>query len=124
MYSILKDKELDEVVEEINPVEMVQLKQSMLVVYNEKVPPEFFDFIVIDECYRSIYNLWLQVLDYFDVSLIGLTVIPDNRIYGFFKKNVVSDYSYEKAVADGVNVGNEVYVIETAITKQGAKLKA
>ncbi len=124
LYSILKDKELDEAAEEINPAEMVQPKQPMPVVYNEKVPPEFFDFIVIDECHRSIYNLWLQVLDYFDASLIGLTATPDNRTYGFFKKNVVSDYSHEKAVADGVNVGNEVYVIETAITKQGAKLKA
>jgi type I restriction enzyme R subunit len=94
------------------------------VVYNEKVPPEFFDFIFIDECHRSIYNLWLQVLDYFDASLIGLTATPDNRTYGFFKKNVVSDYSHEKAVADGVNVGNEIYVIETQITKQGAQIAA
>ena len=124
LYSILKDKELDEAAEEINPAEMVQPKQPMPVVYNEKVPPEFFDFIVIDECHRSIYNLWLQVLDYFDASLVGLTATPDNRTYGFFQKNVVSDYSHEKAVADGVNVGNEVYVIETAVTKQGAKLKA
>ncbi|MBX9637666.1 MAG: DEAD/DEAH box helicase family protein, partial [Nitrosomonas sp.] len=94
------------------------------VVYNEKVPPEFFDFIFIDECHRSIYNLWQQVIDYFDASLIGLTATPDNRTYGFFKKNVVSDYSHEKAVADGVNVGNEVYVIETQITQQGAQIAA
>ena len=60
-----------------------------------------------------IYNLWQQVIDYFDASLIGLTATPDNHTYGFFKKNVVSDYSHEKVVADGVNVGNEVYVIET-----------
>ena len=94
------------------------------VVYNEKVPPEFFDFIFIDECHRSIYNLWQQVLDYFDASLIGLTATPDNRTYGFFKKNVVSDYSHEKAVADGVNVGNEVYVIETQITQGGGVIPA
>ncbi|MDD5177537.1 MAG: type I restriction-modification enzyme R subunit C-terminal domain-containing protein, partial [Sterolibacterium sp.] len=75
-------------------------------------------------CHRSIYNLWQQVIDYFDASLIGLTATPDNRTYGFFKKNVVSDYSHEKAVADGVNVGNEVYVIETRITQQGAQIKA
>ena len=92
--------------------------------YNPAIPPEFFDFIFIDECHRSIYNLWQQVLDYFDASLIGLTATPDNRTYGFFKKNVVSDYSHEKAVADGVNVGNEVYLIETAVTKQGGQLKA
>lgn len=124
LYSILKDKELDEAAEEINPAEMAQPKEPMPVVYNEKVPPEFFDFIFIDECHRSIYNLWQQVIDYFDASLIGLTATPDNRTYGFFKKNVVSDYSHEKAVADGVNVGNEIYVIETEITRQGAQISA
>jgi type I restriction enzyme R subunit len=124
LYAILKDKELDEATEEINPAELAQPKSSMPVVYNEKVPPEFFDFIFIDECHRSIYNLWQQVIDYFDASLIGLTATPDNRTYGFFRKNVVSDYSHEKAVADGVNVGNEIYVIETQITQQGAQISA
>lgn len=124
LYSILKGTPLDEAAEEINPAELKQPKAPMPVVYNEKVPPEFFDFIFIDECHRSIYNLWQQVIDYFDASLIGLTATPDNRTYGFFKKNVVSDYSHEKAVADGVNVGNEIYVIETEITRQGAQISA
>ncbi|MDO8263735.1 MAG: type I restriction-modification enzyme R subunit C-terminal domain-containing protein [Gallionella sp.] len=124
LYSILKDTPLDEAAEEINPAELKQPKAPMPVVYNEKVPPEFFDFIFIDECHRSIYNLWQQVIDYFDASLIGLTATPDNRTYGFFKKNVVSDYSHEKAVADGVNVGNEVYVIETQITQAGGIIPA
>lgn len=154
LYSILKDAPLDEAAEEINPAELAQFHPlpngfaplatlspqageganaarrafqtpaPMPVVYNEKVPPEFFDFIFIDECHRSIYNLWQQVIDYFDASLIGLTATPDNRTYGFFKKNVVSDYSHEKAVADGVNVGNEIYVIETQITQQGAQIAA
>lgn len=124
MYSLLKDQPLEESAEEINPAEMVQPKEAVPVVYNDKIPPEFFDFIFIDECHRSIYNLWQQVLDYFDASLIGLTATPDNRTYGFFKKNVVSEYDHEKAVADGVNVGNEIYTIETQITKQGAKVNA
>lgn len=124
LYSILKDKPLDDALEEINPAELVQGKTPLPVVYNEKIPPEFFDFIYIDECHRSIYNLWLQVLDYFDASLIGLTATPDNRTYGFFKKNVVSDYSHERAVADGVNVGNEVYVIDTQVSQQGGLLPA
>ena len=124
MYSLLKDQEMDEAAEEINPAEMVQLKQAMPVVYNEKIPPEFFDFIIIDECHRSIYNLWRQVLEYFDAYLIGLTATPDNRTYGFFKTNVVSEYDHEQAVADGVNVGNEIYVIDTERTQQGGQLKA
>lgn len=124
MYSLLKDLPLDEAAEEINPAEMVQPRQPMPVAYNPKIPPEFFDFIFIDECHRSIYNLWRQVIEYFDAYLVGLTATPDNRTYGFFRKNVVSEYSHEKAVADGVNVGNEIYVIETERTKQGATLKA
>ena len=124
LYSLLQDKELDEAAEEINPAELTQPKAPAPVAYNAKIPPEFFDFIFIDECHRSIYNLWQQVLDYFDASLIGLTATPDNRTYGFFKKNVVSDYSHEKAVADGVNVGNEIYLIDTRITQQGAVIAA
>ena len=124
MYSLLKDQELDEAAEEINPAEMVQPRQPMPVVYNAKIPPEFFDFIIIDECHRSIYNLWRQVLEYFDAYLIGLTATPDSRTYGFFKTNVVSEYNHEQAVADGVNVGNEVYVIDTEKTKHGGQLKA
>ncbi len=124
MYSLLKGEELDESVEEINPEEMVRPKKPMPVVYNERIPPEFFDFIIIDECHRSIYNLWRQVLEYFDAYLVGLTATPDNRTYGFFRKNVVSEYTHEQAVADGVNVGNEVYVIDTKRTKHGGQLKA
>ena len=124
MYSLLKGQELDEAAEEINPAELVQPKQPMPVVYNNKIPPEFFDFIIIDECHRSIYNIWRQVLEYFDAFLIGLTATPDNRTYGFFRKNIVSEYSHEQAVADGVNVGNEIYTIDTKRTRHGGQLKA
>ena len=125
MYSILKDEPLDESAEEDNPAErLVRGKTPLPVVYSPKISPEYFDFIIIDECHRSIYNLWRQVLEYFDAYLIGLTATPDNRTYGFFHKNVVSEYGHERAVADGVNVGNEVYVIDTQITRQGAQIKA
>src|SRR5206468_11339130 len=110
--------------EEVNPEDMVRPKQPLPVVYNGKIPPELFDFIVIDECHRSIYNVWRQVIEYFDAHLIGLTATPDARTFGFFKKNVVSEYSHEKAVADGVNVGNEIFTIETQVTKRGAEIKA
>ena len=64
------------------------------------------------------------MLDYFDAYLIGLTATPDNRTFGFFNQNVVSEYSHEQAVADGVNVGNEVYLINTKISLEGGKFKA
>ncbi len=121
MYAILKGTELDESAEQTNPNEFVQ-KAPAPVVYSDKVPPEFFDFIVIDECHPSIYNLWKQVLDYFDVFQIGLTATPDNRTFGYFDKNVVSDYGYEKAVIDGVLVPYNVFTIETKITTEGSKI--
>ena len=124
MYSILKGEELDETAEQVNPHEYVEMGRPREVEYNEKVPPEFFDFIVIDECHRSIYNLWKQVLDYFDAFYIGLTATPDKRTFGFFNENVVSEYRHEEAVADGVNVGFDIYLIETKITKDGSKLVA
>jgi type I restriction enzyme, R subunit len=121
MYSILKGTELDESAEETNPNEYQQ-KEPAPVTYTEKVPIEFFDFIVIDECHRSIYNLWKQVLDYFDVFQIGLTATPDNRTFGYFNQNLVSDYGYEKAVIDGVLVPYNVFTVETKITKDGSKI--
>lgn len=122
MYSLLKDTELDESAEEHNPYEFVPSKEPIPVAYNEKIPIEFFDFIVIDECHRSIYNLWRQVLDYFDAFQIGLTATPDNRTFSYFNQNVVSDYGYEKAVIDGVLVPYNVFRIETKITKEGAQI--
>lgn len=120
-YSILKGEELDESAEEINPGEIKwEKREAIPVAYNEKVPIEFFDFVIIDECHRSIYNLWKQVLDYFDSFLIGLTATPDNRTFGFFNQNVVSEYTHEQAVADSVNVGYNVYTIETEISKKGS----
>lgn len=123
LYSILKNEELDESLENQSPNE-IKLKQPTEVGYNDKVPPEFFDFVIVDECHRSIYNLWKQVLDYYDSFLIGLTATPDKRTFGFFNENVVSEYSHTDAVADGVNVGYDIYTIETEITKQGSKIEA
>ena len=124
LYSILKGTELDERDEEENPNEKkFTPKEPLPVVYNERTPMEFFDFIVIDECHRSIYNLWKQVLDYFDAFQVGLTATPDNRTFGYFNQNLVCDYGYQKAVEDGVLVPYNVFEIETKITKQGAKIE-
>lgn len=125
MYSILSGEPIDDSAEDISLAELPQAqKQAKPVRYNPAVPIETFDFIVIDECHRSIYNLWKQVLDYYDAFLIGLTATPDKRTYGFFNENVVAEYSYEQSVVDGVNVGYDVFEIETQITKAGAELKA
>lgn len=126
LYSMLKgEDEYDEANEENSSFETANplIKEPLPVVYNPKIPIETFDFIVIDECHRSIYNVWRQVLEYFDATLIGLTATPTSQTIGFFNNNVVVDYGHEKAVADGVNVGYEVYRIATKLTAQGAKLE-
>ncbi len=125
MYSVLSGEPIDESAEDTPLAEVQQAAaQAKLVRYNPAVPVEWFDFIVIDECHRSIYNLWKQVLDYFDAFLIGLTATPDQRTYGFFNENIVAEYSYEQSVADGVNVGYDVYEIVTRITTLGETLEA
>lgn len=118
MYSILKGEELDE--EKEDDSESTHVGNARLVEYNDEIPPEFFDFVFIDECHRSIYNLWRQVLEYYDAFLTGLTATPDARTFAFFNENVVSQYTHEQAIIDGVNVGGEIYTIETKITKDGA----
>jgi type I restriction enzyme R subunit len=123
LYAILKGTELEESAEEENPNERrYQPKEIPPVEYDPKMPIEFFDFIVIDECHRSIYNLWKQVLEYYDAFEIGLTATPDKRTIGYFDQNLVSEYSHEMAVADGVNVGYEVFMIDTRVSMQGATL--
>lgn len=124
MYSILKGEDIDESAEETSFNEFVTAdsKAPKEVVYNEKYPPEFFDCIIVDECHRSIYNVWNQVLEYFDSFIIGLTATPDKRTFAFFNENVVSEYPREQAIIDGVNVGEDVFLIETNVGKNGAHL--
>lgn len=124
MYSILKGEELNESAEEISFNEYVTAdsKAPKEVVYNEKYPPEFFDCIIVDECHRSIYNVWNQVLEYFDSFIIGLTATPDKRTFAFFNENVVSEYPREQAIIDGVNVGEDIFLIETNVGKNGAHI--
>lgn len=124
MYSILRGEELNESLEESSFFELrgADAQPAKEVAYNENYPPEFFDCIIIDECHRSIYNVWKQVLEYFDAFLIGLTATPDKRTFAFFDQNVVSEYSREQAIIDGVNVGEDVFLIETDVTKNGAAI--
>jgi len=125
LYSMLKGEEdfLEENEESsLFETESSLIKEPLPVIYNAKIPIETFDVIVVDECHRSIYNIWRQVLEYFDAFLIGLTATPTTQTIGFFNGNLVQDYTHEQAVVDGVNVGYDVYRIETKISRDGAKL--
>jgi type I restriction enzyme, R subunit len=123
IYSILRgEKDMDPELDEHSIYEL-PMTEPVPVDYNPTLPPESFDVVIIDECHRSIYGVWRQVLEYFDAHLIGLTATPNKQTFGFFRQNLVMEYSHEMAVADGVNVDFTVYKIETAITKGGGAIE-
>jgi type I restriction enzyme R subunit len=125
LYSILRGEELAPELEEESLFDHASLfKEPPPVVYNPAIPPETFDLIITDECHRSIYNLWRQVLEYFDSFLVGLTATPSKQTFGFFNRNLVMEYGHEQAVADGVNVNYDVYRIRTRITQAGSVVEA
>lgn len=123
VYSMLKgEKQFDPAFEERSGFEDDYSLEPAPVEYNPKIPISMFDVIIIDECHRSIYNLWKQVLDYFDAFLIGLTATPSKSTIAFFKKNLVMEYTHEEAVTHNINVDFTVYDIRTRITKDGSTI--
>jgi type I restriction enzyme R subunit len=127
LYSMLRGEvELPEEADEVSSFEAAPTltKEPLPVTYNPRLPIETFDVIITDEAHRSIYNLWRQVLEYFDAFVIGLTATPSKQTLGFFKQNLVMEYDHERAVADGVNVDFDVFEIRTEITQAGSKVDA
>jgi type I restriction enzyme, R subunit len=124
LYSTLRgDAELDPELDE-HSANQVEPDEPVAVEYNPSVPPETFDVIVVDECHRSIFGVWRQVIDYFDAFVIGLTATPNKQALGFFDQNLVMEYTHEQAVADAVNVDFDVYRIRTEITEGGSTVEA
>ena len=127
LYSILTgEPELDPEAEErslFDEDDEIENQLPKEVRYNPNVPIETFDIIITDECHRSIYNKWRGVLQYFDAFIIGLTATPNKQTFGFFNRNLVMEYGHERAVADGVNVDYQVYVIRTDITTHGSTVQ-
>jgi type I restriction enzyme R subunit len=125
MFSMLKGRELAEEDDERSTEQTESLfKDPEPIGYNPLYPIETFDLIVTDEAHRSIYNLWRQVLEYFDAHLVGLTATPNKQTFGFFNQNLVMEYGHAQAVADGVNVNYDVYRIRTEVGEQGAQVEA
>ena len=109
------DEEMEH--DEDTPGKQVQLTGNVL------LPSDFFDVIIIDECHRSIYGDWQQVLTYFNnAKIIGLTATPTPEAMAFFNKNRIVNYTLEKSIADGVNVPPRVYRIKTEISEAGGTL--
>lgn len=120
LYGLLRGQPLPD--DDTDP-EDDDLTAPIEVSYNVEIPPETFDLIVVDECHRSVYGRWRGVLEYFDAHLIGLTATPVAITFGFFQE-LVSEYTYQQAVADGVNVDFDVYRIRTELGEQGGTIPA
>ena len=123
LYAMLRGDDLDELDDEKSAYELEPTSQ-VEVTYNPDAPIEAFDFIIIDECHRSIYGVWRQVLEYFDAHLVGLTATPSKQTFGFFNQNLVMEYDHTRAVADGVNVDFDVDRIRTEISERGSEVEA
>ncbi len=124
LHSILRgDDELDEEFYEKSGFETAP-SEPVEVSYNPDVPIESYDLIIIDECHRSIYGVWRQLLEYFDAFLVGLTATPGKQTFGFFDQNLVMEYGHAQAVADRVNVDFDVFRIRTEITESGSIVPA
>jgi type I restriction enzyme, R subunit len=70
VYAMLRGKELDDggrgalrLRVDSGGRRSVEGGRPVDVEYNPSIPPETFDLIVVDECHRSIYNIWRQVLN-------------------------------------------------------------
>lgn len=99
------------------------LKETVMLDSELFLPPDYFQFIVIDECHRSIYGKWKAVLDYFKYAkILGLTATPTPEAYAFFDNNIVEKYTYDESVVDGVNVPARVYRISTNVTAHGGTI--
>ena len=97
--------------------EIIQLGDDL------KLPSNFFQFIIVDECHRSIYGKWKAVLDYFkDATVLGLTATPTPEAFAYFNDNIIEQYTYDDSVVDGVNVPARVYRIITEATVHGGTI--
>ncbi len=123
LYSILRGEELSDDLDEQTGFDTAP-EGPVEVAYNPKVPIESYDLIIVDECHRSIYGVWRQVLEYFDAYLVGLTATPGIQTFAFFDQNLVMEYGHTQAVADRVNVDFDIFRISTEITETGGTVPA
>ncbi len=90
--------------------------------YFGEYPPDFFDFIVIDECHRGGANdesNWRGILDYFAPAVqLGLTATPKRRdnvdTYAYFGEPVFV-YSLKDGINDGFLTPFRVKQIATTL---------
>jgi type I restriction enzyme R subunit len=92
--------------------------------YFGEYPPDFFDFIVIDECHRGGANdesNWRGILEYFSPAVqLGLTATPKRKdnvdTYAYFGEPVYI-YSLKEGINDGFLTPFKVRQISTTLDR-------
>ena len=124
VYALLTGEELAEDDEEAAPSRRDDPSAPEAVAYNPAMPPETFDIVIVDECHRSIYGMWRQVLEYFDAPSSASPRRPTVQTLGFFGKNLVTEYPYERRSPTASMSTFEVFRIRTEIGEQAARVEA
>jgi len=93
----------------------------------EQVPPDFFDLIVIDECHRSGFGTWNEILRHFpDAVQLGMTATPkrtDNvDTYAYFGEPIFS-YSLGQGIDDGFLANYKIHTVTTNFDANGLDLQ-
>jgi len=93
----------------------------------QQYPPDFFDLIIIDECHRSGYGTWKQILDHFSSAFhLGMTATPkrDDNIdtYAYFGDPVYA-YSMGKAIEDGFLAPFQIFRAFTNVDRDGLSIR-
>ncbi len=122
---VLSDDSEDAEDEKTTTDEEKETKEVVTLGDNLKLPPDYFQLIIVDECHRSIYGKWRAVLEYFSgAKVLGLTATPTPEAYAFLNNNIIEEYTYDESVVDGVNVPSRVYRIATEITEHGGAIRS
>jgi type I restriction enzyme, R subunit len=94
---------------------------------HKKFTPGFFDLVIFDECHRSIYNQFGEVVKYFDGRIIGLTATPaafiERNTFQLFGCDGIPtfNYPYRDAVSEGYLVDYSLYQAQTNFQREGIR---
>lgn len=99
----------------------------------EQYPKDFFDLIIIDECHRSGFSTWNEILKHFSTATqLGMTATPkqDENIntYKYFgdpqkEYQAVYEYSMAQGIDDGFLANFLLHKVKLNIDKDGVKIE-
>lgn len=98
----------------------------------ERYRPDFFDLIIIDECHRSGFGTWNEILSHFPNAIqMGMTATPkrtDNiDTYDYFCREnddkPIYEYSFGRGIDDGFLATYRVHRVRTTVDRDGLNIE-